>query len=207
MKINTKHYAKLPLDLIEKEEFQDLSLSEMVIYSILLDKRNLSEKNKAKYQDNKGIFIFYSTSDLAEYLKIQKKTVVKALKNLEKAGLIERGKQGSIYPDKIYFPDMDIEDVNLPLTDQQTQEIINKLNVSDSLHVEEIEVLRHIFNDLQQKKYITIGGIKKDTSELLYQIKETINKERVLKIFFFVRQDENIKNVYKYVLSSLYDRR
>ncbi len=92
-------FCILPKELFS-QKFEDLSLSAMVLYCVLLDRQNMSENNGWKDKDGE-VYLYYSTNNLSEFLRISATTVVKLMRQLEEVGLITREKQGMCKPDKI----------------------------------------------------------------------------------------------------------
>ncbi len=103
---NNFSYAIFPLILISNEKYYALSSSEKILYVLLLNRTNYSQKNLKKFCDAKGVFIYYSNSQIQNHLKCSNKTAVEMLKNLEKAGLIKREHQKNGLPLKIYVTDL-----------------------------------------------------------------------------------------------------
>ena len=67
----------------------DISQTAKLLYSLLLDRSTLSQKNG--WQDNEGrIFIVYPITEIAEILDKSTMTIQSALNELDAAGLLER---------------------------------------------------------------------------------------------------------------------
>ena len=99
-------YAILPLTLITDEKYRTLSSDEKILYVLLLNRINYSKKNLAKFCDSKGVFIYYSNSQIQNHLNCCENTATKALNNLEKIGLITKEYQKKGLPLKIYVNDI-----------------------------------------------------------------------------------------------------
>ena len=91
-------YAILPLNI--------LSSDEKILYALLLNRINYSKKNLSKFCDSKGVFIYYSNSQIQNHLNCCENTATKALNNLEKIGLITKEYQKNGLPLKIYVKDI-----------------------------------------------------------------------------------------------------
>ena len=99
-------YAIFPLGLIESEMFSNLSSNEKILYTLLLNRTNYSRKNKEKFTDSNGVFIFYSCKQIQKHLNCSVKTAVNSLDNLQQAGLIRKEYQKRGLPLKIYVNDV-----------------------------------------------------------------------------------------------------
>ena len=94
-------FIKVPDLLILDDRFSDLSCAAILLYSIMLDRLGLSRKNG--WMDAKGrAYIFYSVEEAMARINKSKPTAIKAIKELEKIGLIERYKPGQGKPSVIY---------------------------------------------------------------------------------------------------------
>ena len=90
-------YLPYPRFLLKME----ISQTAKLLYSLLLDRSTLSQKNK--WQDDEGrIYIFYPVADIAEILDKSTMTIHSALKELDMAGLLERERRGFSAPNRIY---------------------------------------------------------------------------------------------------------
>ena len=100
---STKYaFVKIPKELISNEMFNTLTSDAKIIYGLLLDRVSLSTKNDS-FKDQYGrVYIYFKQSDITEKYHFSPKVIVKAMKNLENYGLIERIKQGQGKPTKIY---------------------------------------------------------------------------------------------------------
>ncbi|MUO32432.1 replication initiator protein A [Enterococcus gallinarum] len=103
---NSHRFYQLPKELFINESYKDLSLSAKVIYSFLLDRKELSRKNN--WIDEYGqVFLLFTREHIMGMLNISKPTAVKAFKELTKASLIIEERQGLNKPNKIYICRMD----------------------------------------------------------------------------------------------------
>ncbi len=99
-------YAILPLNLITDEKYKTLSSDEKILYTLLLNRINYSKRNLTKFSDSKGVFIYYSNSQIQNHLNCCESTATKSLNNLEKIGLIHKEYQKNGLPLKIYVNDI-----------------------------------------------------------------------------------------------------
>ena len=79
----------------------EISQTAKLLYSLLLDRSTLSQKNK--WQDDKGrIYIIYPIAEIAEILDKGSTTIKGALNELDTAGLLERERGGFSAPNRLY---------------------------------------------------------------------------------------------------------
>ncbi|WP_159161032.1 replication initiator protein A [Enterococcus casseliflavus] len=98
---NSHRFYQLPKELFVSESYKELSLNAKVIYSMLLDRKELSRKNN--WVDEFGqIFLLFTRENIMRILNISKPTAVKAFKELADSKLIIEERQGLNKPNKIY---------------------------------------------------------------------------------------------------------
>ena len=92
--------------MLKNEKYKDLSCNEFFLYMLLLNRLNLSKKNIKHFSDKKGIFVFYTNTQICQDLRCSHNTALNVVKNLQKAGLIEKEYQQNGLPFKIYVKDI-----------------------------------------------------------------------------------------------------
>ena len=90
--VNTSGFIMLPRELLSAK-FTTLSLHARVLYSLLLDRNELSEKNGMN-DDCGKIVVFFPVEEVCQRLGCCRDTVTKLFRELEKFGLIKRKIQG-----------------------------------------------------------------------------------------------------------------
>ncbi len=90
--VNTSGFIMLPRELLSAR-FTELSLHARVLYSLLLDRNELSEKNGMN-DDCGKIVVFFPVEEVCQRLGCCRDTVTKLFRELEKFGLIKRKIQG-----------------------------------------------------------------------------------------------------------------
>ena len=95
-------FYRVPKVLFTKEQFKQLSAEAKILYGIMLDKLDLSVKNK--WGDEKGrVYIIYTIEQIMEDMNCADQKATKLLDELEKkGGLIERKRQGLGKPNLIF---------------------------------------------------------------------------------------------------------
>ena len=99
-------FYRLPKIFFEKDEFIDVSLEIKVLYSLMLERTNLSATNG--WLDNKGrLYIIFTIDDVKKYIGCSDKKAVNLMNELEKVYfLIERKCQGLGKPNIIYVKNL-----------------------------------------------------------------------------------------------------
>ena len=95
-------FYRVPKVLFTKEQFRQLSAEAKILYGIMLDKLDLSVKNK--WGDEKGrVYIIYTIEQIMADMNCADQKATKLLDELEKkCGLIERKRQGLGKPNLIF---------------------------------------------------------------------------------------------------------
>ena len=95
-------FYRVPKVLFTREQFKQLSAEAKILYGIMLDKLDLSVKNK--WGDEKvRVYIIYTIEQIMEDMNCADQKATKLLDELEKkCGLIERKRQGLGKPNLIF---------------------------------------------------------------------------------------------------------
>lgn len=94
-------FYKVPKVLYTEECFADMTSNAKILYSILLDRMNLSAKNS--WFDEEGrVFIIFTIHEIVKSINCSERKAVQLMNELEGIGLIERKKQGLCKPNLIY---------------------------------------------------------------------------------------------------------
>ena len=94
-------FYQLPKQLLKDKQYQAISLEARLLYCLFLDRMQLSQKNG--WQDEAGqTYIIYTQNEIVEELGCSSRSVVRILKELEEANMVERKRQGMYRPTLIY---------------------------------------------------------------------------------------------------------
>lgn len=108
-------YLALPKELLKL----DISPTAMVVYALLLDRANLSQKSG--WTDEKGrVYVHFSFESVAMYMGFSEATARRALKELETNKLIHKVPTGFMKPNQIFLhiPSGSVENlVEIPQTE------------------------------------------------------------------------------------------
>ena len=106
--VEESKFYKMPKFIIHDEQFEKLNSDAKIIYMIMRDRNELSLKNS--WIDSEGyVYIIYTRENMMKDVNLSNKTVIKAVKDLKKVGLIEEKRQGVNKPNMIYVLTIDLE--------------------------------------------------------------------------------------------------
>lgn len=111
--------------MLNDDKYKQFSCKEFMLYTLLLNRLNLSKKNSKHFFDKNGFFVFYTREQIMNDIRCSRATATTLLKNLENAGLIHKEYQSNGLPLKIYVNDIR-ENTNIkPKHQQETSFDIN----------------------------------------------------------------------------------
>lgn len=102
------NFIKIPKTMITDPMFEDLSVNAKLLYGVLLDRMNLSMKNRW-FDDENRVYIIYQVAEIMEDFNFSKKTAVKYLNELVEFGLVEKKRRGLGLPSLLYVKSFIIE--------------------------------------------------------------------------------------------------
>lgn len=105
------NFIKVPKAMIKDSAFASLSLASKLLYGLLLDRMNLSMKNKWLDDENR-VYIIYQITEIMEDLGASKKKAIEYLQELEKFGLVEKRRRGFGLPNYLYVKNFSRNDTN-----------------------------------------------------------------------------------------------
>ena len=95
------NFIRIPKAMIVDPMFADLSVNAKLLYGVLLDRMNLSMKNRWFDSENR-VYIIYQIAKIMEDFNFSKKTAVRYLNELENFGLVEKKRRGLGLPSLLY---------------------------------------------------------------------------------------------------------
>ena len=95
------NFIRIPKAMIVDPMFADLSVNAKLLYGVLLDRMNLSMKNRWFDSENR-VYIIYQISEIMGDFNFSKKTAVRYLNELEDFGLVEKKRRGLGLPSLLY---------------------------------------------------------------------------------------------------------
>lgn len=105
-------FIRTPKILFKSKLFKGLGSEGRLLYSLMLDRMQLSSNNKSRFKEPDGrVFIYYSIESIMEELEVGRNKVFDILKKMEDDyGLIVREKQGQGKPTKIFVMKIVVEE-------------------------------------------------------------------------------------------------
>ena len=95
-------FLRVPKILLQNDTFKGISAEAKLLYSILFDRTELSNRNGWR-DDQDRVYIIFTIAEITESMNCGNKKAIQLLNELEhKAGLIERKRQGLGKPNLIY---------------------------------------------------------------------------------------------------------
>lgn len=106
-------YYRLYSLLFEDSRYSAMRLESVVLYSMLVSRVSLSEKNGWR-DEKERVFVYFTVDEAGHFLRCGRDKAMKTLRELEQYRLIIRCKQGRGKPDRIYVtPLQDVEKTDL----------------------------------------------------------------------------------------------
>lgn len=104
--ISINSFIQVPRELMESDEYINLSPDAMLLFSLLTDRLALSFKqnsSKNKYYNTDGnMYVIFKREDISKKLHIKRAKLDSAIKQLRDVNLIQEKKQGKNLPNIIY---------------------------------------------------------------------------------------------------------
>lgn len=102
-------FLRLPLALLANPKYKQMSLEAKFIYSLLLNRMTLSQRNDWINEDNE-VYLIYTREEAANTLNISYKKSIAAFKELIQNGLLYEHRKGLGAPNLLYVLKADLTD-------------------------------------------------------------------------------------------------
>lgn len=103
-----ERFLRLPLSLFANPDYKRLSAESKLVYSLLLDRMSLSQKNNWINEDGE-VYLIYKREEIADILCITYKKAIAAFKELISAGLLLEKRQGRGFPNRLFVLKCELE--------------------------------------------------------------------------------------------------
>lgn len=112
----TMGYFCIPKNLITSKQYDGLSCQAVLLYGLLWDRTDLSNKNSERFSDSEGeVFIYYTIDNVCKSLHCGREKAIATMNQLEKFGLIRRKSRGIGKPFAIYVKGLNFRvEKNIP---------------------------------------------------------------------------------------------
>ena len=107
--LQIQSFIQFPRELLTKEEYKDLNPNAMLLYSVLIDRLDLSykqicKKSNVQFYDAKGrMYVIFKREEIQEKLHLGRSAIDNAINSLKQCNLIQEIKQGKNMPNIIYL--------------------------------------------------------------------------------------------------------
>ena len=102
-------FLRMPLTLLANPKYKQMSLEAKFIYSLLLNRMTLSQRNDWINEDNE-VYLIYTREEAANTLNISYKKSIAAFKELIRNGLLYEQRQGLGAPNLLYVLKAELTD-------------------------------------------------------------------------------------------------
>lgn len=106
-----EEFLRFPLTLLANPKYREMSLEAKFIYSLLLNRLTLSQKNNWINEDNE-VYLIYTRENAANTLNITYRKAISAFKELIEVGLLFEQRQGRGFPNLLYVLKAELTDEN-----------------------------------------------------------------------------------------------
>lgn len=168
--IRRHKFIQVPKELFYNKRYKNISNDAKVLYGLLLDRLELSEKNNWVNENNE-IYLIFTRSEVQKLINISGKTSTKIFKELKDVGLIYEERQGLKKPNLIYVGHIIYDSV------ETMEEALKSKNY----------VSRNVKNAVQETKILPLNNTNKNNTNISIkednELDEVILSESILKMY------------------------
>lgn len=113
-------FLRFPVTLLANPLYRNMSLEAKFVYTLLLNRLTLSQKNGWMNEDDE-VYLIYTREEIAETLNISYKKAIAAFRELIQAKLLEETRQGRGYPNLLYVLKAEMTDTEAKAYSEQLQ--------------------------------------------------------------------------------------
>jgi DNA-binding Lrp family transcriptional regulator len=182
---NSHRFYQMPKELFVNPKYKHLNSDAKVLYTMLLDRKELSRSNNW-VDENQQVYLIYTRENLSEMMGISRPTVTKAFKELIKANLIIEERMGLNKPNRIYVCRLEYSSDNGRKKPLHQDENILSPNDTDINKTEKIKRYIITSNDVYVLEYYSIQYEERFNKE-----HPTITKEQLDRVEKFIETMTN----------------
>lgn len=168
------NFFRIPKLLFIDKRFQHISSDAKILYGIMLDRMNLSRRNKWIDKENR-VYIIFSVNEIMETLNCAEQKAVKLLAELDSKkgiGLIEKKRQGQGKPSLIYVKNFIVEKEKLKQEDSENKNCDN--HNSRTLKVTSPKLRKSQSNNINKNKTDKDNSLSELKRQIMYD--ELVNE-------------------------------
>ena len=171
------NFIRIPKAMIVDSMFADLSVNAKLLYGVLLDRMNLSMKNRWFDSENR-VYIIYQIAEIMEDFNFSKKTAVRYLNELENFGLVEKKRRGLGLPSLLYVKNFVVFQDHSEPDDTDFDDVAEDDNLNENMETSrsiQVETSRGVrtytsrSGDMETSKsvrQVTSRGVKSELQEV-----------------------------------------
>lgn len=166
----SEDFLRFPLSLLANPKYKAMSLEAKFIYSLLLNRLTLSQKNGWVNEDNE-VYLIYTREEAANTLNISYKKAISAFKELIKAKLLCEQRQGRGYPNLLYVLKAELSDKNAEKFSDNFNEISNE---TDNIQAGISRPAETAVQDMQNENILkSVNSTSRNAREICQELSET----------------------------------
>lgn len=135
-------FLRFPMSLLANPKYKQMSLEAKFIYSLLLNRLTLSQKNGWINEDGE-VYLIYTREDAADMLNISYKKTITAFRELIDNGLLYEKRQGRGYPNLLYVLKAELNDANAADFADKYDDIPENSEPEDAGNPQETQIFRN----------------------------------------------------------------
>lgn len=190
-----------PKELLFSSKYKKLSSDAKFLYTLMLDRHQLSVQNNWKDKDG-NTYIIFTINSIKEIMGCGKTKAIKLLNELRNPliGLIKTVRQGLNKPNLIYVKNIIPTKTISENKEDKTNEIKEKIKF-DEFGTAHQNLIEDVLKSLKSKKVKVSGNFVKSS-----KIVESLTKEVLLEAFDqMANSTSDIKNPIQYILAIIYN--
>lgn len=208
-------FIKVPKIFFTDKRFECLSYGAKILYGLLLDRMNLSRKNRW-YDGQRRVYVVYAIESIREDFSVSKSVAVKFMRELEDFGLIEKKRRPNaaamIYVKNFILQEMPEGKRRIP---QNSGSLHNGLPETQNMEVQNMEVQNMDFQKNAEISGSPESGLPKNRLPEVQKMesnKTDKNKTEILYISSSVSVDDMGRMIekrihYQEIIATGYDSR
>ena len=192
-------FLRFPLTLLANPKYKDMSLEAKFIYSLLLNRLTLSQRNGWINEKNE-VYLIYTREDAANILNISYKKTIAAFRELIGKGLLYEKRQGRGYPNLLYVLKAEVDDTEAAVFSEEYHQTKAEAEPEETesrqvMQICQISTSRHAKTAVQEMPKPNIKNCQNDMSR-------TVNTEDQELPILHPSNIDSIKNNISYIENS-----
>ena len=132
-------FLRFPMTLLANPQYKEMSLESKFIYSLLLNRLTLSQRNGWINEEGEG-YLIYTREVAAEMLNISYKKTIAAFRELIDNGLLYEKRQGRGYPNLLYVLKAELNDKDAAEFSEHYDDCPENTEPEDAVNLQETHI-------------------------------------------------------------------